>query len=277
MFPLFYIIIRIDPELRLAIMINTTSSLSSETPTANKIQYFTILGERCSGTHFLQHAILKHFAISYKKGEKHFFGNKEFRDAMPPDTPLDSLALHEKQMREIDQIPPEELLVFALVREPVEWVDSFFKRKHHVPKCNREPFQHFVSCEFYSVYEEGPKKGEEILEDRNWETKQRYKNLFELRKWKCRYMLDELPKRYPHCVFLKYEDLRDNYEPTLERIQTQFQLQRKTETYEPIRKYKGTYNALYEKKPVLLTAEEQQYIWKNVDAEQERRMGYNAK
>jgi hypothetical protein len=75
---------------------------------------------------------------------------------------------------------------------------------------------------------------------------------------------------------LRYEDLRDDYEPTLERIRNQFHLERKTETYEPIRKYKGTYNALYEKKPVLLNAEERQYIWANVDIEQETRMGYNA-
>jgi hypothetical protein len=247
-----------------------------EAPIAKNIQYFTILGERCSGTHFLQHAILKHFAISYKKGEKHFFGNKEFRDVRPPDIPPEKMSLHEKQMNEIDQIPPEELLVIALVRDPVEWVDSFYKRKHHVPKCNREPFSHFVSCEFYSVYEEGPLKYSEILEDRNWLTKERYKNLFELRKRKCQYMLDELPKRYPNSIFLRYEDLRDDYEPTLERIRNQFHLERKTETYEPIRKYKGTYNALYEKKPVLLNAEERQYIWANVDIEQETRMGYNA-
>ena len=241
-----------------------------------QIRYFTILGERCSGTHFLQHAILSNFAgLSYLKGEKHFFGNKEFRDAQTHDP--ETLSLHEKQVLEIDGVSPDELLVLSIVRDPVEWVDSFYKRKHHVPAQNREPVQWFLTCEFYSVYEEGPKKGLEIMEDRNWRTKQRYRNLFELRAEKNAYLREEIPKRSKHHWFLRYEDLRDHYQPTLESIEREFGLTRKSagaESFVPIVKYKGPYHALYEKKPVGLTPETQAFVWQMVDVEQESSMGY---
>jgi hypothetical protein len=244
--------------------------------TMTQIRYFTILGERCSGTHFLQHAILSNFAgLSYLKGEKHFFGNKEFRDEQGCDP--ETLSLHEKQMLEIDGVSPDELLVLSIVRDPVEWVDSFYKRKHHVPVPNREPVQRFLTCEFYSVYEEGPKKGLEIMEDRNWRTKQRYRNLFELRAEKNAYLREEIPKRVKHHWFLRYEDLRDHYQTTLERIEREFGLPRKpasAESFVRIEKYKGTYHALYEKKPVELTPEIQEFVWQMVDVEQERVMGY---
>lgn len=236
------------------------------------IRYFTILGERCSGTHFVQHALLTNFHIQYIKGEKHFFGNREFRNTL--DVSTEQLSLHEKHMFEIDKIPADELLTICLVREPVEWIDSFFKRKHHVPPENKEPIEQFLSCVFYSVYEEPPKKHAEIMEDRNWKTKERYTNIFELRRTKCEYLLDHIPKISKHYLFLRYEDLRDNYENTLENIQNQFQLWKKNDTYTQIHKYKGTFNALYEKKPILLEEQIREYIWENVDREQEATMGY---
>jgi hypothetical protein len=240
------------------------------------IRYFTILGERCSGTHFLQHAILSNFdGLTYLKGEKHFFGNKEFRDKRGGDPA--TMTLHEKQMLEIDRVSPDELLVVSIVRHPVEWVDSFYKRKHHVPPQNREPAKRFMTCEFYSIYEEGPRKGMEIMEDRNWRTKERYRHLFELRAEKIAYLREEVPKRAKHHWFLRYEDLRDDYQTTLEKIESQFGLRRKpasADSFVRIEKYKGTYNALYEKKPVLLTPEIQELVWQKVDVEQERELGY---
>jgi hypothetical protein len=246
-------------------------------PNAHRIQYFTIFGERCSGTHFLQHSILSNFHIQYIKGEKHFFGNKEFRDALDITQSPNELTLFEQKMCEFDSIDTEELLVFAIVRDPVEWLDSFYKRGHHVPPENRHSYERFVSCEFYSMYDDGPKKNQEIMEDRHWKTKERYRNIFELRYWKNRYMLEEMPKKYVHFYLIKYEHLRDNYEETLEHIRKRFGLRRKTDTYNRIIKYKGTYNALYEKKPILLTDAQQRDIWSNINIKQENTLGYFAR
>jgi len=54
-------------------------------------------------------------------------------------------------------------------------------------------------------------------------TKNRYKNIYELRKVKYDYLLNDLPKKVKHYYFLKYEDLRDDYENTLDKIYMQFQ------------------------------------------------------
>jgi hypothetical protein len=235
--------------------------------------HFTILGERCTGTHFLQYAVVNNFpGIQYIKGEKHFFGNREFRenDSSPPENG----SLHEIQMRQVDRIPPHELAVIMIVRDPVEWVDSFYKRKHHVPPEIRNSIHSFLNTEFYSIYEEPPKKGAEILEDRDWRTKERYRNLFALRAGKHAYMLEEVPKRFPHSILIKYEDLRDHYEETLSRIRDRFGWKPRYAEFAKITQYKGTFHAVYEKKPILLSREIQKSIWNSVDIAQETQLGY---
>ena len=77
-----------------------------------------------------------------------------------------------------------------------------------------------------------------------------------------------------HFYLIKYEHLRDNYEETLEHIRKRFGLRRKNDTYNRIIKYKGTYNALYEKKPILLTDAQQRDIWSNINIKQENTLGY---
>ena len=46
------------------------------------VKYFTIYGERCSGTNFIERAIVKNFEIelTWKYDYKHFFGFHEFKE-----------------------------------------------------------------------------------------------------------------------------------------------------------------------------------------------------
>jgi hypothetical protein len=234
-----------------------------------KIRYFTILGERCTGTNFVQHAIEKNMNITYVKGEKHFFGNREFRQSSSlPKTK------EEIDFDRFDAISPDELLVICMIRHPIDWIDSFLKNPHHVPPENICLVRSFLSNEWYSVYKDGIRANTEIMEDRNWKTKERYKNVFEMRTMKSAYLLDEVPKQYPHTYFLRYEDARDDYEATLNTIADRFQLTRKTNSLVRIEKYKGTFREKYTKKPIRLPPETQDLIWSNVDKEMERRMGY---
>jgi hypothetical protein len=221
------------------------------------IKNYTILGERNSGTHFLQYAIKFNFPLTYIKNEKHFFGFGE----------LDSL-----------QQSLNETIVFCIVRDPIEWIDSFFKRLHHVPPQNKKSIQHFLTNEFYSIYEEGEKKNTEIMNDRNIITRERYENIFELRKIKNNYLMNEVYKKAPHTFLLRYEDLRDHYDETMRTIQQKFQLLRininSSPSFIPVPKYKGSFNALYVKKPILLAEETQSFIQDNLDTNQEQMLGY---
>jgi len=226
-----------------------------------QIQRFIIMSERCTGSHFVQYAMLENFFIEYSRRHhhlRHFFG-------------------HENDMASYTEEEKQTMLMICVVRNPVEWVDSFFKRKHHVPPENRHDIERFLKREWYSIYEQGDKKGQEIMEDRHFLTKKRYPHLLALRETKHDYFLylEKALHLFPHVLILKYEDLRDDYENTLESIQTRFQLRRKhPHEWKKIVRYKGTYHALYEKKPILLSPEIQDYIWAHVNLEQEKTMGY---
>ena len=50
-------------------------------------------------------------------------------------------------------------------------------------------------------------------------TKKRYKNIFELRHTKIKWLLEDLPKKVDNYIFIRYEDLIDNFENTMKKIE----------------------------------------------------------
>jgi hypothetical protein len=223
------------------------------------MEYFSIFGERCTGTHFVQYALLNNFNIKYEVlrekpiKEKHFFGFNE--DMFNSDI-------------------ADKTLFIYVVRDPVDWIDSFFKRLHHVPPENKVSIENFIYNKFYSIYELGDKIGDEIMEDRNMITKERYRNIFELRKVKNDYMMNYVKNKVKNFLILKYEDLRDDYENTLNKIKNQFNLTQIQPKYVRIEKYKGTYSLNYFKKPILLEPHIIAYIKCMIDLNQEKKLGY---
>jgi translation initiation factor 2 gamma subunit (eIF-2gamma) len=84
--------------------------------------------------------------------------------------------------------------------------------------------------------------------------------------------MNELPKKAKHVFLLRYEQIRDSYDETMKIIQNKFNLiknENHLSSYKQIPNYKGTYTALYSKKPILLSEEIQEYIRNHVDKEQE--------
>jgi len=220
------------------------------------MKFLAVLAERCTGTHFAEHAIARNFKIqTIRILGKHFFGHDE---------------------TVFDNENADETLFVFLTRHPIDWIDSFFKRLHNVPPENKTNIYSFINNGFYSIHEQGEKKNTELMEDRNIITKERYKDIFELRKVKNNYLMNVVEKKVKHFLILKYEDLRDNYDATLDKIGSQFNLERwhPNTQYEKIIKYKGTYNAEYYKKPILISDEVVDQIKERIDIEQERELGY---
>lgn len=200
----------------------TTTADASSRPV---LRTFTILGERASGTHFLQHAMLKNFTLDYVRGEKHFFGFQ----------PL---------------VPKDEELVMIIVREPVAWVNSFFQNPFHVPDTNLGSPRDFVTREWFSTYNFEGQDGSEILQDRDMHTGQRYKNLLEMRRVKYRFLLDKVFAASKHVCVLRYEDLSQDYDVVLTHIQDVFHLQRRFDVipgFLRVPYYKGDYSTPYTK------------------------------
>ena len=216
------------------------------------IKYFQIYGERCSGTNFLECAIKENFELEHTSiyAWKHFFGYYDFKQT--------------------DQ--ENETLFICIVRNPITWIDSFYNIKHHIPAKNRTNIKAFLFNQFYSVYPDGS----EIMEDRNMITKERYGNIFGMRRIKNDYLMNTMKNKVKNYVLIRYEDLRDNYETVLNYIKEKFNLKKKSENeYIKILNYKGKQNSTFEKKPVLLKQNVIDLIKKNVDIEQEKLLGYN--
>lgn len=151
------------------------------------IERFVIYGERHSGTKFLEQS-MSCFNILPTQffGHKHWFG---FADP--------------------NKIKFEmHTLFICIVRNPYSWITAFFDMPHQVIHKNRQPLEHFMLAEWQSINS----NKSEILQDRNMnDISQRYKNIFEMRSTKINYMLSILPQCARNFVFLRYEDLANNY------------------------------------------------------------------
>lgn len=214
------------------------------------VKYFTIYGERCSGTNFLLHAIEDNFDLEFtnKYVWKHFFGHYNFKNT--------------------DE--ENDTLFICIVRNPITWIDSFYKKLHHIPVENRLNIHSFLFNKFYSIYDDGS----EILDDRNIITKERYKNIFELRYMKNDFLINKMPKLVKNVILIRYEDLRDKYDTVLDFIKMKFDLKKKHEQYKRIDSYKGYKKVPYVKKLVELRPKIINIIKKNLNDEQEKSLGY---
>lgn len=164
---------------------------------------YTIYGERCSGTNYLQDVVDKNFdaKITWEYGWKHFFGFQDEKLNQSDDT-----------------------LFICIVRNPVDWINSFYRTKHHlIDRMKKIPQEKhldvFLNEEFYSErLDKTNSMIKERMEDRNIYTGERYKNIFELRHTKIKWMLEDLPKKVKHCILIKHEDLLNDFENILIKL-----------------------------------------------------------
>ena len=170
------------------------------------LKKYTIYGERCSGTNYLENIINMNFDvnITWEYGWKHFFG---FQDDL---------------LKKSD-----DSLFICIVRNLPDWINSFYREKHHLPlkyKNNNiseeEKIDEFLNKEFWSFNDNNSNidMTKEIMQDRNIYTGERYKNIFELRHTKIKWMVEDLPNKVKNCIFIRYEDLINDFDKTLLKI-----------------------------------------------------------
>ena len=213
---------------------------------------FTILGERCSGTNFLIESIINNFdlELTWEYGFKHFFGYNKFENS-------------------------DDTIFIGIIRNPYEWLCSFYKNPHQLPEHLKTSFLHFLSKEFYSVYND---TNIEYDNDHNFiNDNKRYTNIFELRNVKCKYLLETIPNLVKNYYLIKYEDLRDNYEYVLKSIAKKFNLIPKNKIYQEITYYKDQYNKLFNKNIYIndLSPQFIRYISNNLNHDLEIKLGYD--
>tara|TARA_B100000886_G_scaffold339800_1_gene306425 strand:+ start:5772 stop:9152 length:3381 start_codon:yes stop_codon:yes gene_type:complete len=171
----------------------------------NTIKKYTIYGERCTGTNYLENIINMNFDvnITWEYGWKHFFG---FQD---------------------DKLKNSDNTLFiCIVRNLPDWINSFYREMHHLPlryknnMSEEEKIDEFLNKEFWSFFDNNGNRdiSKEIMEDRNMYTGERYKNIFELRNTKIKWMIEDLPNKVKNYIFIRYEDLENNFEKILLEI-----------------------------------------------------------
>jgi len=217
------------------------------------INKFTIYGERCSGTYYLTRLISFNFdiKITAEYGYKHFFGFNDLTDG-------------------------DDTLFIGLVREPVDWIMSFYNHPWHVAaELKGKGFDHFAlggdNKEFYSISDEG----KEVVTDHHIFNGGRYRDVFELRATKCRFLLKEMEKSVKNYKLIRLEDLQKDYEKILTQLEKRFKLKRKMECLVNLENYKGVVGApKYEKKHYNPEPHVLNLIHSNLDLKVEKEMGY---
>lgn len=176
------------------------------------IKEFQILGERCSGTTYLARVLELNFNIkqTQKFHSKHFFGFNDYNNS-------------------------DDVLFIGIVRNAHTWINSLYNQPWHLSYNSCKNTHAILNNEIYSMYPHESRKdktktdlnkhgnkqrkeGDEMLMDRNIYTGERYKNIFDLRYTKLHYQLNDMPKKVKYYIFIKYEDLRDNFIETMNKF-----------------------------------------------------------
>lgn len=180
------------------------------------IKRFTILGERCSGTNFLQMAMQRNFdlEVTWQYGWKHFFGFNDYAGS-------------------------DDCLFISIIRHPLDWVNSFFNHPHHLAGSLRGNVHTFLTEEIFSVYDSGKgKQGRDMIEDYHIHEKRRYKNIWELRYTKAEFQRLTMPNIVSNHIMIKLEDLQNNYHTMIEMISDEFNLKLVSNPIQEIKTYK---------------------------------------
>ena len=151
----------------------------------------TIYGERCSGTNYLEELLLLNFDVEivWDYGWKHFFGFNDLTNS-------------------------DDTLFIGIIRSLEDWINSLYREKHHLPTHLTENIDTFLTNTFYSIYS----NSEEIMSDRNIDTDERYKNIYELRLVKNKYLIEKMPKLVKNYCLITYDNLVDNFEDTMNKL-----------------------------------------------------------
>uniref|UniRef100_A0A6C0HNS3 Methyltransferase domain-containing protein n=1 Tax=viral metagenome TaxID=1070528 RepID=A0A6C0HNS3_9ZZZZ len=152
---------------------------------------FTIYGERCSGTKYLEELVLLNFdvVIVWDYGLKHFFGFSDLTNS-------------------------DDVLFIGIVRNLDDWINSLYREKHHLPTHLTENIDTFLTDTFYSITAEG----ELMEEDINIDTGERYKNIYELRLVKNKYLIEKMPKLVKNYCLITHDDLVDSFVDIMNKL-----------------------------------------------------------
>ena len=165
------------------------------------IDKFAIYGERHSGTNFLEQSINQKFGLQRTS----FYDNKHFFGWTKPEKLT---------------YKARDILFLGIVRNPYDWIMAMINLPHHINYKRLFDIDTFLLSEWYST----DLNDREILEDRNYTNKQRYKNIFEMRKIKYEFLSQTMPVIANNYVLISYDSFIKNHHNYLNIIGNRFNL-----------------------------------------------------
>jgi hypothetical protein len=127
-------------------------------------------------------------------------------------------------------------LFIGIIRNELDWLNSFFRNPHHVPAKLTKNLSSFLFHPFYSIAPNG-----EIFQDHDY-TKN---NIFDMRAHKNNFLKNIMPTKVDKYVLFQYEDVRDNYDSILLQLKTRFNLKPKHTIFKNITHYKKANTITY--------------------------------
>ena len=206
------------------------------------IDKFVLYGERHSGTNFLEKCFKQKFGLE----KTNYYGNKHFFGWTKPETITYKNSLH--------------TLFIGIVRNPYDWTMAMINLPHHIHQHRLLNIPQFLTSEWYST----DYHNNEIILDRNFITKKRYNNIFEMRTTKYQYLSETMPIIAHNYLLLSYDSWLKNYHKYLTIIGNRFNL-----------KNIGEEPALENKVPYLVPSRIKDIINNHADWSVEESLGFN--
>ena len=256
-----------------------------------RIELFSILGERCSGTSYLQRLIEGNFDANSTDDYhyRHFFGFEQVK---------------------FPYKKAQCVLFVGVVRAPVAWLDCFYKYQWQLDQWQYPDWPSFLSNPIRSyresemnytlsllAEEQRAAARDEMLEhplfhDRNFVDPQlaNWQDVFELRRVKAAYMTGKFRSKVKNYVMVRLEDLQTHYKQFLHILQLWFNVQPRhsdqpqlIDAHSPMPDYSNAemdrdvsedLGPLHGNAHQHVTPELHNLIWQKLDRAVEKKMGY---
>ena len=229
---------------------------------SQNIRKFCVVGERVSGTSFLQKLFVKNTKLSQVSpfGHKHFF----------------------QDIKLLRRTYTKDILFVFVSRDLIEWLNSLLVNTYHahMPIRNCNDMTTFLRMEWQCVFDKtfavkrsDPRFGKEMMFERDPIDGKRVSNVIAMRNSKMKHFLS-LKNEVENFVHLKYEDLRDSPEEFLSGVCEMFEI-RKNDTYLPITTVRGKGSVPYQRKVYPdISEKDLEFILENIDEELETELEY---
>jgi len=221
-----------------------------------------ILGERVSGTCFIQTLLSSNSKIKLEKsyGHKHFF-------------------------QDVDMICNKDttnVLFVFVTRDIVSWLSSMKNTPYHtdLPIRRCTDFSKFIRMEWVCIYDKtsgtsdkDKKYGTEMINERDPYTGERFENIIKMRTSKIDHCM-AIGKIVENFIHVKYEDVNEDPEKFIRDLSEKFNIPTNP-MFRHVKTIKGVGNSIYVPKNYpMISEDDESFIQENIDECTEKYVGY---